>query len=232
MVASGCTPCNTSVILTSLPIFYIAQAASPALEARLRLAGACGVVEHVPAIMARAAFPAGTPSPVQFTAWRQQLNGSIGGVPFSVRRWPVPRQSKETCPAPNLTEIAILLSHLRAMALAYRSIMRTATTSRPEVVLIVEEDVDLRLVPLWPVEYPNRPIPSSSLGVEVHAPAGAERPMAGLDALFGALPSGWGLAQLAVISSGGTFKMLRQKLSAGEHAVSHSDVVGKVVCIY
>lgn len=215
-MASGmpCRPCNTSVLFGTLPIFYIAQAPNAAVERRFRLAGACGRIEHVPALMAQKVFAEGTPSPFQFRPERQQLDGSADGYQFAVRRWPFPRQqSLETCASPNLAEMGILLSHLRAMAIAYRYVASVSPASRPRAVLIVEEDVDLRLVPRW-------------LG----APGGgapSELALGGLDAVFAALPAGWGLVQLALISSGPQFKQQHSRLAAGTRVVPHEQLVNQ-----
>jgi hypothetical protein len=143
-----CRPTNASVLLATLPVFYIAKAPNPAVEERFRQAGACGHLEHVPAIMASDAFPPATPRRFFFKKGREELRGVVEGSPFAVRHFPLPPQSKESCPQPNLAEIGILLSHLRAMALALRHAMSSPRDGRTEAALLVEDDVDLRLVPL------------------------------------------------------------------------------------
>lgn len=213
-MAAPCRPSNVSAVLSVLPIFYIAKAASPALEQRLRRAGACGRIEHVPALMAREVFPPGTPSPFEFRAARRQLNGSADGFRFALRQWPPPAHGKETCAPPSLEEAAILLSHLRAMALAHRHMAAGEPGARPVAALVVEEDVDLRLIGRWL---------SPSIGVNVPPPGPG-----GLDAVFAALPLEWGLVQLALITKAMHFKMLRARLAAGERIVPHAQIVGRM----
>ena len=216
-MGAPCAPCNTSTVLAAVPIFYIARAANPAVELRFRRAGACGRIEHVPALMAQDVFPAGTQSPVQFRASWPQLDGCVDGFRFGVRRWPLPQHSVESCPPPNLAELGILLSHLRAMAVAHRRVSAAAPDARPRAVLIVEEDVDLRLVRRW----------LSATGSSQTVGAPLTRALGGLDAVVAALPAGWGLAQLALISTARHFARLRARLAAGERVVPHAQLVGE-----
>lgn len=200
-----CTPLGARTVLATIPVFYIAKAPNPSLEARLAAAGLCGRIEHVPALMSTTIFPAGTADPFVFSAARPALRGRAEGAAFEVLRHPAPPRTAETCPSPSLAEVAILLSHLRAMAAAHRHLAHAPAHARRHGALIVEEDVDVRLLGEWTA-------PSGS------APAAADR-------LWAALPPEWGLLQLSLITTSAHYRRLAARHAAGGLLVRHEELV-------
>lgn len=195
-----------------MTVLYISKDRREALEHGFRAVGACGDLVHVPAVMATDAFPPTTPNPVRFTRRLPALEGTLNGSRFRLAHFPPPPRSAYSCPSPTLPEIGILLSHLRAMAMA----VRLQRTGRAGPVLVVEDDVDLRLVPRWVGALPG-----------AHASGRAQCTRAPLlDAMVAALPAGWGVLQVALISTSANFKRLRQRLGKCELVVPHETLVG------
>jgi len=163
--------------------------------------------------MAKDVFRDGESDPFPFRGARLILRGSgSGGMQFEVHRSPIPPRSPETCPAPSLIEVAILLSHLRAMACAVYTLSHPPSGSALDAALIVEADVDFRLVGLWDLE--------GGTQQRTHTRRNA------LDAAVEALPADWGMLQLAVITTIQHFRRLKNRHDHGELVVPHSELVG------
>mmetsp|Transcript_9875 Transcript_9875/g.29041 ORF Transcript_9875/g.29041 Transcript_9875/m.29041 type:complete len:394 (-) Transcript_9875:95-1276(-) len=237
--SAGCTPSNSSVF-AFMPIFYITQFPDPALEARFRAAGACGEMHHVPAVMAEEVFAKDERDPFPFNFKFNSLPGNDRGHKFDVFRADIPPRSRDTCPSPSLFEVGVLLSHLRALAMARHDQAVKQPRRRSRAVLIVEADVDVSLVPAWGTEVRSVGIDveeevsecamnlddncdDKKAGAKSRAPVPVSR--SAFDALFEALPPEWGIIQLALATTSQHFRQLRDKFAAGTIVVPHGDLV-------